>query len=235
MKRKISLGILLAIIFVFVITSVIAWYKKDIGNNVVLNENLDSLDANYLYRNYFSSRPSFDSRPYFGNKNSSITMIAFIDPASEASKEFVSRIFPQLKVNFIDNGRIRFIVKYYLDLNDLNKDSERFKIYSYLECIRETDDSSFNEKYLELLKSSEQSKLIESQKTRNLQFKDCIETDNFENIKKDALEVQSFGMIGINPRFYIGINGNSNTALDGIPTITKINQTVRQYEIEIGK
>ena len=233
-KSSVILAILLLALFAFTVTSVIAWYKKDVKKNVLLNENIESLDANYIYKNYVITNPGISGRPFFGNKDAEITMVGYLDSAADSSRIFMDDIYPTLKKEFIDKNRVRFVVKYYLDSTDL-KDSERFKAYSFLECVRKLNGQNYNSIYMELIKSNNASEFAAAPENGFPGLKSCLATDNFENIKKDAKEVENFGMIGLNPRFYIGINGNSNTVIDGIPTITKINQTIRLYEIELGE
>ena len=57
-KSSVILAILLLALFAFTVTSVIAWYKKDVKENVLLNENIESLDANYIYKNIESKNKS---------------------------------------------------------------------------------------------------------------------------------------------------------------------------------
>ena len=232
-KRVKILVVLLLIILIFIISSAIAWYRKDVQHNVILNEKIDSFNADYLYRNYVAAKPDIKDRPFFGNEKANIVMISYLDSGADSTKRFLDEDYPILKKEFIDTGRLRFVVKYYLDSTDLDKNSERFKAYSYLECARKTS-PDFGRIYFDIIKDGANRTDAQSQE-QGSKMKKCMETENFENIKVDAMEVENLGMIGLNPRFYIGINGNVNTALDGIPTITRINQTVRLYEIELGE
>ena len=47
-------------------------------------------------------------------------------------------------------------------------------------------------------------------------------------------EIKNFGIAGISPRFYIGLNGNANTIIDGVPDYKKFRKTIRQYDILLG-
>lgn len=55
-----------------------------------------------------SAHPPLDNQPTLGNLNSSVSVVEFSDFKCPACKEWNETIFPQLKREFIDTGKISF-------------------------------------------------------------------------------------------------------------------------------
>ena len=65
-------------------------------------------------------------------------------------------------------------------------------------------------------------------------FESCLDGEALPELIEDASEIENFGMVGINPRIYIGFNGNDNTVLDGIPSNERLRISLLYYQVQIG-
>lgn len=233
--------LVLVFIFLFIISfsliNIYFFYKKEYKENLLFKQNNDSLNAGNLYKFYIAATPNIDNGIYYGSQNASITLISFLDMESEASRRFINNIFPKLDEEFIKAGKLKFYNKYYVTKKDFNEKNNKFLYAAYFICIKSIKKEAYYPLYFETFKLNgieKISELLEKYKIHKQMLDKCLQENSFDEIKLDLLEVENFGVAGILPRFYIGINGVDNTIFDGMPKYFKFNTTIRRYGFLIG-
>jgi hypothetical protein len=224
-------------IFSLLIASGIFFYSIEVSNNPVVKEKIRNSDFKYLYRSYIFPRPNIENVPYYGSKNASIMFIAYLSIGSDASRHFMKDVFPLIKVNYTDKEKIRYYHKTYLTLEDINVRNDNFKYAVALSCVNKLKKEAYYPFYFDLFSINSTDNLYltaEKYKISRNQFTSCTSNPDMDLLYEDAFEIQNFGMIGINQRFYIGLTAVDSTALDGVPDYQKFETTLREYEIRIG-
>ena len=230
MNKKFTVYTFTLVILIWVIASSI-FYKIEYENKPRYKEEI--IPAPYLYNFYVPSNPVINE-PYYGSPGTSITMVAFLDVDSEASKFFIKDILPNIKKNYIDKGAIKFYHKNYVTLEDIENKNNNFKYSLILSCIKKLKQENYYDFYFDLFSTSNIKELIKKYNIPIKEYNDCVSKKNLDQIHADALEVENLGIIAINQRFYIGIAGRDNTVFDGIPKYVRFQKAIRQYEIQVG-
>src|SRR3989344_4709194 len=125
-KDKVQIFVLLVCILLFMGIFALVFYQRMYANSSLLKGKVESLDTGYLYGFYVFGEPEIKDRSYYGSENASITIVAFMDVGQNSSKTFMSDIFPLLKREYIDTGKLRFYHKHYLTHDDVSGKSDRF-------------------------------------------------------------------------------------------------------------
>jgi len=227
------------VIILFLIAAIGAvLLKVEYDNKPGFKKEDSLLNAPYIYSVYTSSRPQIQDKHYYGNPSASVSIIAFLDIPSEASRYFIKEIFPKLKENYIDNGKIKYYPKSYITLEDIKQKNNNFKYSISLKCFNKLDKENSEQIYFDLfsINVEEISLLLKKYDIPINDYNLCVKEKNldFDELYQEASEIEILGMIGINQRFYIGIAGIDNTILDGIPKYLKFERTIRQHEIRVG-
>ncbi len=225
------------IIISFMLISLYVSYKIEINKKPVIKEKINSGDYRYLYSFYIDPEPNVENKQYFGNPEAPIDMIAYLDITSDASKYFLSEIFPEIKHNYIDTGLVKFYSKNHITIRDFNEKNEKFIYTKSLLCIDSINRDVYYQFYFDLfsINSADEIKLLfKKYNISEKEYKECMQNKEFMQLKEDISEIENFGLQGINARFYIGINGTNYNMLDGIPKYRKFNRTIREYEFIIG-
>lgn len=236
-KSKLEYYLPIALVVVFLITGAASIYNTEYTKKPVVREKVNLHDADYLYRFYVSATPNIQNREYLGNPNASIFIIDFIDINSNSSRYFISEIFPKLKEEYIDSGKARFYHKNYITKDDFIAKNERFIYAQALACVIHLKKEVYYNFYFnlfELNSTDEIPTLLGKYNISLRQFADCMQNNQFENIIEDYSEAENFGMVGISPRFYVGIDDRANTIINGIPKYDKFKKAIREYEILLG-
>ena len=238
-KLRFFISILIPLFAVFVFMSLIinGFYNTEYEKKPIIKDKIESMNTGYLYDFYIAGYPNIENRDYYGSKNASITMVAFLDIGSNASRYFISKVFPKLKMEYIDKSKVRFYSKEYLIKDDVSGKSDKFIYAKSLSCVNQIKKDSYYEFYFNMFNLSDSGQISMLTDKYNIDsnlFKDCMDKLDFENIKEYYSEIENFGLVGIVPVFYIGINGRSNTILFGVPGFEKFNRTIRQFEVMVG-
>lgn len=201
--------------------------------------NAELLEMSYLYDFYKYANPDIADMPYYGSKNASITITAFLNMQSNASKLFMQEILPQIKKEYIDTGNAKYYYKSYITFQDINERNDNLKLAMAFLCIKKVSKGSYYNLHTGISSvnnAREIPMLLERYNLSSEKYITCMndEKANLNQLSKDAFEIESLGMVGINQRVYIGITGRDNTVLDGIPAYTKFKKAIRQYEIQVG-
>ena len=236
-NNKLALCLLFVSLLSFLATGAYIFYNMEYINNPLIKDNPEPLDFKHMYDLYITFKPDIYDRSYYGNPNASVTMVAFLDKETESSEYFFDSIFPRLEEEFIKTGKIKFYFKHYLTIGDIAQKNNKFLYAAHLVCIESMKKEAYYQFYLDMLelnKTRQISVLMANYNIPKESMNKCLRENSFFEIKMDALEIENFGISGMSPRFYIGIDGRDNTVFDGIPQYSKFNKTIRQYEFSIG-
>ncbi|MBI1935198.1 thioredoxin domain-containing protein [Candidatus Woesearchaeota archaeon] len=238
-KRKnkaIFPALLLVIFLIFSTANIYGFYKKGYANNKIIKEGLKPSPNNFY--GLYVSAPSIYGRSYYGDGNASITVTGFLDPGSESSREFMLDVFPGFDKDYVSTGKAKFYAKYYITNDDIAAKNNKFIYAASLLCVSSLNSEAFYGLYFDALRLNVQNdgirSLLDKHKISKKEFDECINNPDMKDIKMDAAEVENFGIVGISPRFYIGLNGRSNIVIDGVPSYAKFRQAVREHEYTIG-
>jgi protein-disulfide isomerase len=171
-----------------------------------------------------SGTASVDDDPFMGDKNAPITMIEFSDFECPFCKSFYDQTLPQIKKNYIDTGKVKFV---YRDLPLPFHDPMATKEAIASNCAREQGgDEKFFEYHDEIFNrtksngnglNDEDLQTIAQDVGLNMsQFDSCIQDDaQDQEVKNDIAAAQAAGATGT-PGFVIGKStpdGNINGQL----------------------
>ncbi|MFH1408872.1 MAG: hypothetical protein ABIH34_03120 [Nanoarchaeota archaeon] len=233
MKKFIVL-VLLGIV-IYLITSFIAFADLEYARKPAVQEKVEGKDIKGLYDFYVASTPESEGRPSYGDETASITIMVFQDPGSDASHFFMRERFPELMQEFIMPGKARFIPKYYLTLQDFEEKTDTFLYANTLACVNILKPDVYFDVYMESFTVSLEklTTLITAKGITEEQLMECM-TRPPQDLIQDLSEVEGFGIVGIAPRIYVGIHGQGNTILNGVPSYQRIWRSIRDQQILLG-
>ena len=120
----------------------------------------------------------------------------------------MSSVFPDLDREYIKSGKVKFYSKAYLVPEDFGAKNSLFALSASLSCVKSINRQKYYGFYFDIFASNpDVKKLLQKHKMPLKEFDRCMQAGNFTDLIEDASEVERFGMIGIEPRFYIGIEG----------------------------
>jgi protein-disulfide isomerase len=234
-KRRLH-GKTITILVILVLILAFSFYRSitiEKNKYPILNDKLNGNNISYLYEFYTSNEPLLTNRPYFGDENAQITMIVFADSSGDKSREFINEIFPIIKEEYIDTGKIKFYHKNNIDIIDYQEKEDHYKFAQALLCVNKL----YPDQYWNYYFNSFNMKVQENIDLNNLdgqEILNCMETEIFEELKEDISEAQKFKIQGINPVIYIGVSERDYDMLVGVPSITKLRKAIRQKQLIIG-
>lgn len=232
-RQRLKLYVLISAIASF-LAFVLVLYNIDYTKHQFA-ENI--FDTPYAHRLYKSSNPSIKDQPYYGDAKAGITIVAFIDASSEASRDFIGKIFPLLKKDYFDSGIARFYHKPYISIRDIEERNGNFEASMTLECIKKIKKEEYYAVYINMLLKNitDGRRVAYNHKIPVASYNKCMYgNEALKALYKNALEIESLGIIGIGQRFYIGIGGRDNTILDGVQPYEEFQQAIRQQEAKVG-
>lgn len=231
--RKSRIYLVTIIIIVLIVASGIYGYKKEERFRSYIKANLTFSD---IYEIYLKNTPTISNENYFyGDENASIIFIAYLDFSSESSKMFIDEIFPGLKEEFIDTGKIKFYHKSHISFDDYDKKSESFIYSKSLSCARLIKNNAEFDFYFELFNTSlkELPELVDKYNIPKEEFIECIKNDNLEDIRQDIIDIEKSDILGIKPVFYVGIN-DPTTRIVGITRYETFKKTIQDFQRQLG-
>ena len=220
---------LFSLIIVYLILVAVGFYKIEYQKKPIIKEKVEKQDVNYLYNFYVKGNPNINDVLYLGGGY--ITFIVYLDYTSNISFEFMNDIFPKLKKDYIDNGKIRFFHKPYITTDDIDKKDKNYQVAMFFDCIKNIDGGSY---YTYLIKFYKDRTLNYTNKSNIEELKSCMYGKPTHTILEAASEYENFGMAGIMPRIYIGIMGRENTIIEGIPKYTTFQRRIRDHQLILG-
>lgn len=229
-------GILLLAI-AFAAANAYGLYRKEYAQNPIVLNNVTAFDAKYIYNFYVGNIPDINGRIYYGSQNASITIVAYADLDSQASRYFMSEIFPNIEKDFIKTGKARYYHKNHITFTDLNGKNGRFEQAASLVCAGKIKKDDYYNIYFDVFKmknTSEIKKLLLKYNISEYDIENCLKNENLNSLRTDAAEMENFGILGLNPVFYIGIGGKDNIIIQGTPGYAKFKQIFKEQEILLG-
>ncbi len=236
-KSKTKLVLLLALITFSLLGYGFGYYIRELPKQEQVLEKMSASDYQSLYDFYISATPRIDNRPYYGQANASITIIAYIDPTKQSSSYFLSERLPQLKKEYMDTAKVKLYVKHYLLEQDISDNSLNYILTKYLTCIAQVEKEKYFDFFFGLFAVSDAKEISSLLKQHNIseqQVNSCMATSDFAQLYEDLYEVEKFNIVGTSPRFYIGISGRDNRILDGVPAYDTFQRTIRQHQLVLG-
>lgn len=236
MKKNKTIIIITGLIIVFMIFFVISTLKSELINKPILKDKIDQKEYTDIYNFYSNTKPSINNLEEYGSKNASITMVVYIDPTSKNIDYFLENIFPTIKKEYIDTNNVKFYFKNYITNLDLKEKSERYIKVKTINCIYKIKKEKYYN-FIFQMKSNEY-KIDEFMNQNNIssqQFYSCLNNQSLNKMKEDVSEIYQLGLVGLNPRIYIGIKNTENTIINGIPNIDRIKKVIRDKKITLGK
>ena len=182
---------------------------------------------------------STDDDPVLGDKNAKVTLIDFTDYECPFCKRYFDDTFSQIKKNYIDTGKIKYVVR---DL-PLSFHANAHKEAQAAECAREQGgDSTYYKYHDEIFKKTtsngtglaltELSVLATNLGLDGTALQTCLDSDKYKaEVDKDLADASAVGASGT-PTFFIG-----KSTGDGVITGTKIvgAQPYSAFQAEIDK
>ncbi len=182
---------------------------------------------------------SVDDDPVLGEKNAKVTLIDFTDYECPFCKRYYDDTFSQIKKNYIDTGKIMYVVR---DL-PLSFHANAHKEAQAAECVREQGgDSAYYKYHDEIFKKTtsngtglaltELSVIANDLGLDGAALQSCLDSDKYKaEVDKDLADAATVGASGT-PTFFIG-----KSTSDGVITGTKIvgAQPYSAFQAEIDR
>ncbi len=227
MNKKFTIWIAATIITIFIILSFVSFVSNEEARKPVLKDKTQ--DYNYLYNLYINGNPSLSERQYLGFENTSITITTYVDLTDETTKNFIRNIFPKIKEEYINTGKVRFYAKHHLTADDISEKSETYTYAQTLACVNKLQPQSYFELFFSIVNNEKFVANISNEVLRK-----CINEAPMKELLEDASEVETLGISWIKPSIYIGIQGSGNTPISGTDNYERIKRVIKNKEIQLG-
>lgn len=181
---------------------------------------------------------SIDDDPILGDKNAKVTMIDFSDYECPFCKRYFDETFPQIKKDYIDTGKIKYV---YRDL-PLSFHANAHKEAQAAECAREQSGDVVYYKYHdEIFKRTtsngtglaltELPVIANDLGLNGNVLQKCLDSDKYKaEVDKDLADAGSVGASGT-PTFFIG-KSTANGIIEGTKIVGAQPYSVFQSEID---
>src|SRR3989338_4287249 len=135
-KQVIWICLLSLALLLFLAAGIYGFYRTEYLKKPEVRDKIDSSNMSYLYEFYISGQPNIAQIPHYGSPEADIFIIAYLDPSSGASGDFMSSVFPELDREYIKSGKVRFYSKAYLAPEDFNAKNSLFALSASLSCVK---------------------------------------------------------------------------------------------------
>lgn len=161
---------------------------------------------------------SIDDDPMLGDKNAKVTMIDFTDYECPFCKRYIDETFAQIKKEYIDTGKIKYVVR---DL-PLSFHQNAHKQAQAAECAREQGgDDTYFKYHDEIFKRTtsggtglaldQLSVIANDLGLDGTALQSCLDTEKYKaEVDKDLADASIYGATGT-PSFFIGKSDPSGT------------------------
>lgn len=238
--KKSSL-ILILLILIFFAINITLLTTKSLTERTLLKGVDDDSDigpVTYMLQSYLPKNPELEDRYFEGSIDASVTIAFYATPQSEAANRFLQDLYPELHDEYIKTGKIRFYPKHHLTLQDYSQRTDNYLYAASLSCFLELGGKDYFVFYLESFDTdgaSAMPNLAEKLGLDKESFKVCTDAPPHAQTKEDLLETANFGFEAVVPYMVIGIEGRDIAILQGVPSYTKLNRTIRRYLIRLGE
>ncbi len=175
------------------------------GFNFGGEEKVNNQGNNNPPKSNINANDFVDNDPYLGDKNAKVTIVEFSDFQCPFCGRFRSQTFDQLKREYIDSGKVRFVYRDF-PLSSIHPYAQKAAEAS--ECAE--DQGKFWEYHDELFRNQGDLSIENlKQIAVNLgldsnEFNDCLDSGKYANeVKKDVSDAQKAGARGT-PFFIVG-------------------------------
>ncbi len=223
---------ILIIIISMLLSAFVLYAWLDFARFSYTIDEINKREIDFLINKYVQQQPFYDL--VYGDENAPIIIIAVLGSKSQSTEYFINNIFPSVKSEFIDTGKVKFVIKQHISVKDIQENGERFKYAQTIACVKKVKPSIYYEFYFDL-QNNEIEDSLEKINVSNEKLEECIENQSFDEIREDMLDVELFGMRGIEPRFYIGFGENDYEIINGIPPYSTFRRAIKSYQIVIGE
>ena len=232
--KKVYLLLFLIILFLAIVAFI--FVTAEMQDKPVLKAKVGGGDVEYLYKFYVSNYPHIEDRPYYGNGGSAVTIVIYSDIMCEACREFVEERFQEIKDTYIHTGIARFYHKSHLTADDILERNDKFIYANSLSCFNSIAPEKYWEFYNDMHSASveELSSIAESHGAEKTAFEDCVNNQVAEEVIEDSSETENFGLDGVTPVFYIGLQGTDNEIFMGTPTENQFRRAIREKQVIYG-
>jgi protein-disulfide isomerase len=202
---SIILGVLLLACFssnIYLISKITKNNLQPSDNNIIQNNALAKTNTANNQANQ-KSAVSDDGDPSIGSKDATVTIIEFSDFQCPFCERFYLQTFPQIKLEYIDTGKVRFV---YRDF-PLSFHAMAQKAAEAAECANEQEKFwEYHDKIFQNQASLSKDNLKLWAKQLGLdttKFDSCLDTGKYQSeVQKDQKEGISLGVSGT-PAFFI--------------------------------
>lgn len=161
---------------------------------------------------------SIDDDPILGDDNAKVTVIDFTDYECPFCKKYFDETFAQMKKNYIDTGKIKYVVR---DL-PLNFHQNAHKEAQAAECAREQGgDEAYFKYHDEIFKRTTSngtglaldklSVIASDLGLDGVALQTCLDADKYKaEVDKDLADANTYGATGT-PSFFVGKSDPSGT------------------------
>lgn len=216
------------------------YMEKNGSTNLLAGDSLDNPDAQVAPpEDTTPKQVSVDDDPVIGNKEAKVTMIDFTDYECPFCKKYFDETFSEIKKNYIDTGKIKYVVR---DL-PLSFHQNAHKEAQAAECAREQGGDEVYFKYHdEIFKRTtsngtglaltDLSVIADDIGLSGAALQSCLDSEKYKKeVDKDLADASSVGATGT-PSFFIG-KSNSDGVIIGTPIIGA--QPYSAFQAEIDK
>lgn len=209
----------IALVAVLVLAGAILWYNGGSVTGNVVNDGAGTVTVP-------SAKSLMDDDAVLGSANAPVTIVQFTDWQCPFCRRFETDTFPQIKKNYIDTGKVKFITRDF-PLESLHPNAMPAALAA--ECVKEQGKDAAYYAYKELV-TQEQNKrdsgsangpvtktisftnddLVAWATTLGYDIKDCLENQKYSSeVQKDLADGQAAGVRGTPAFFVINKRGAS--------------------------
>lgn len=232
-----SVIITLSIIILVLIGFFVAGYLLTEANKKpIVNDKISEQDYTYLYNFYVGNNPTTQGRPHYGPANGSLTFLVYTDFTSSGAQEFRNETLQWLIDSYVHTGKAKLYHKNYVTADDLAAKNEAYYYAQSFHCYADMDIATTYDFYFALYDTPLQDipELVEAMGQDRKAFVQCLKQEPLKEVKEDIAEVEQFGMMGITPWLYVGIQGRELTSFAGTPAQDRLYRTIRSYQTRLG-
>ena len=203
-----------------VIAGAVLYSNSNKGNNVVINGNTPN---NQQPQNQQPTGPvsvSSDDDPVLGDKNAPLTMIEFSDYECPFCKRHFTDVYPQLKKDYIDTGKLKLVFRDFIAVPSHNPLATSQAIAA--SCAKDQGGDSMYFRYHDAIFTktisngngmavSELPAIAKSLGLNVSTFQSCLDSNKYKDeVAKDVADASKAGVNGT-PSFFVGKSSQDGT------------------------
>ena len=174
-----------------------------------------------------------DNSPAMGNSNAPVTIVEFSDFQCPFCDAFFTDTLPQIKQEYVDTGKAKFILKEFpldfhtnarLAANAAECANEQGKFWEYHDVLFKSQSQWENLSNSDASSAFKQSAVDLGLKTSD--FNSCLDSKKYDSlVSKESQEGSMYGVSGT-PTLYVGNEKNGYTQIVGAQPYSTFKQTI---------